>query len=106
MRRNGRLIFADDVRLEGPIDSLLARPAVGGEGRAIGTVLHIAPGAKALADAARIALQGARAECGASVFDAMMVARFVSSDAQDLRTDLIRFIEWLRGRPMPRTWQT
>ncbi len=106
IRRGGRLVFAEDVRLEGDIDAILARRATGDGARALATFLHIAPDAEACLDGARFALEGARCECGVSAFDGMLVARFLSADPRTLRADLVRFIERFRGTPMPRSWQT
>jgi urease accessory protein len=106
IRRGGRLVFAEDVRLDGALDRHLARRAVAGGARALATVLHVAPDAESRAEEARALLAGADSECGASAFDGMLVARFLSFDPQALRADLSRFIEGLRGTAMPRSWQT
>ena len=47
IRRGGRLVFAEDVRLEGAIAAALARPAVANGGRAVATCLLVAPDAEA-----------------------------------------------------------
>jgi urease accessory protein len=106
VRRGGRLVLAEEVRLEGPVDALLARPAIACGGRAIATVLHVAPGAEGRREEARAALDGAAAECGVSAWDGILLARFLSPDPQALRADLARFVTRLRGAPMPRSWQT
>jgi urease accessory protein len=105
IRRDGRLVFAEEVRLEGPIAAALARPAVANGGRAVATCLVVAPGAEDRLDEARAALEGARSECGVSAYDGMLVARFLSPEPRSLRADLIRYTETLRG-PLPRSWQT
>jgi urease accessory protein len=105
IRRAGRLVFAEDVRLESPRQTL-ARKAVGDGGRALATVLHLAGDAEARRDAARAALEDARCECGVGAWNGMLVARFLSPDPQALRADLARFLEFFRGTPMPRSWQT
>ena len=106
VRRDGRLVFAEDVRLDGAIRAALARRAVGSGARALATVLHLAPDAEARREEARAALDGVAGECGASAWNGMLVARFLSPDPQRLRADLVRFLERFRGRPMPRSWQT
>ena len=105
IRRDGRLVFAEDVRLEGPIAAALARPAVAKGGRAVATCLIVAPDAEARLEEARAALEGGRSECGVSAYDGMLVARFLSPEPKSLRADLIRYTETLRG-PLPRSWQT
>jgi urease accessory protein len=106
LRRGGRLVFAEDVRLEGFVEETLGRKAVGAGARALATVLYLGPDAEARRVEARAALEGARAECGASAWDGMLVARFLSPDPQVLRADLVRFLERFRGAPMPRSWQS
>ena len=106
IRRGGRLVFAEDVRLEGSCQQVLARRAVAGGARALATILYAAPDAEARRDEARTLLQDARSECGLSAWGGMIVARFLSPDPQALRADLARFLEGLCGRSLPRSWQT
>ena len=106
VRRDGRLIFAEDVRLEGGIGATLARKAVADGARAAATFLHVAPDADRRADETRSMLADAASEWGVSAFDGMLVARFLGSDPQALRMDLARFLERFRGEPVPRSWQT
>ncbi len=106
LRRDGRLVFAEDVRLEGAIGETLRRKAAGAGARALATDLYVAPDAEARREQARAALQDASSECGASAWSGMLIARFISQDAQALRSDLVRFVERFRGIKMPRSWQT
>ena len=52
LRRGGRLVFAETVRLDGDIGEKLARPAVANGGVAIGTAL-IVPGDEAVVERIR-----------------------------------------------------
>jgi urease accessory protein len=106
VRRGGALVFAEDVRLDGDIGRLLQRKALGDGACALATVLIVAPDAEARIDAARAALADASSQSGASAWNGMLIARFLSLSAQALRVDLVRFLESLSGRPMPRSWQT
>jgi urease accessory protein len=106
IRRGGRLVLAEDVRLDGPVAALLDRPALGGGARAVAAVLHVAPDAEGRLDEARAHLADARCECGASAWDGLLLARFLSFDPQALRADLVRFLTRFRGAPMPRSWQS
>jgi urease accessory protein len=106
IRRGERLVLAEDVRLEGSIDALLARRALAGGACALGTVLLLSPDAEGRRDEARAMLEDASSECGLSAWDGMILARFLSHDPQALRSDLVRFIARWRGAPMPRSWQT
>ena len=53
VRRGGRLVFAETVRLEGEIGDKLARPAIAGGGAAIGTLLIVPATRPWLRDCAR-----------------------------------------------------
>jgi urease accessory protein len=106
VRRNGRLVLAEDVHLGGRIAATLKRPATADGARALATFLHVAPDAEGRLEPARAALAGAASECGVTAFDGMLLARFLAADPQALRADLARFIEAFRGEPMPRSWQT
>lgn len=105
VRRGGRLVFAEDVRLDGAVERTLARAAAGSGARAIATVLHVAPDAPARRDGLRAALEGAACECGLSAWNGMLVARFLAEDPHALRTGLAKMLSRLRGRPVPRSWQ-
>ncbi|UDL93846.1 urease accessory protein UreD [Lichenihabitans sp. PAMC28606] len=103
IRRAGRLVFADEIRLDAPVAQLLS-PASGGGAHALATVLHVAPDAEDRLDQARALLEETRSEAGASAWNGMLLIRFVARDAQVLRSDLVRFVEAFRGSPMPRSW--
>ncbi len=104
IRRDGRLIFADEVRLAAAPARLLERKASGNGARALATILHIAPEAEARLDGMRALPVSGLVESGASAWDGMLLMRFVAQDAQALRHDLVAAIEWLRGAPVPRSW--
>lgn len=106
VRRDGRLVYADTLRLEGDIARRLAEPTVAAGGRAVATCLVVAPDAEARLDEAREMLEGARSECGASAWSGMLVARWLAKDIAMLRADAGRFMTAFRGRPLPRVWHT
>ena len=105
IKRAGKLLFADDVLLEGAMADRLDRPALGGGARAVATFLHIAPDAEARLDAAREALENAVCECGASAWNGMLLVRFVASDPSALRQSASQFLTRFRAVAVPRVWQ-
>jgi urease accessory protein len=105
VRRDGKLIFAEDVRLEGGIAATLARKAVADGARAAATFLHVAPDADRRDEEVRAMLADTASEWGVSAWDGMLVARFLAADPQALKVDLARFLERFRGVPVPRSWQ-
>src|SRR5438445_6040920 len=103
LRRGGRLVFADTVRLEGDIGSKLARPAVAKGGVAIGTAL-IVPGDEALVERIREAAESFGGEVGISAWNGFAMARFCAQDAARLRADMMAVLGRASGVPLPRLW--
>ncbi len=104
IRRGGRLVFADALRLDGDPTATMAGGATARGGTAFATLVLLAADAEARLAGARAALDGSASEAGASAWNGMLVARFAAPDGQALRTDLIRLIESLRGTGIPRVW--
>ena len=105
VRRAGKLILHEAIRMNGPVADLLARPAIGGGGRAVATLIYVAPDATARLDGLRAAWDAAGAECGASAWNGMLVGRVVAADGARLRQTVIAGLAALRdGRALPRVW--
>jgi len=104
IRRDNRLVFAENLRLDGDIGSLLARPALGGGARAATTLLYLAEDAGARLDEARELLSDAACEAGAGVIDGLLVVRLLGADPQALRLALHGFLRGFRGESLPRVW--
>ena len=103
LRRAGRLVWHDSVRLQGDGQALLDGAAAAGGGRAMATLLHAAPDAAAALDPLRAALEPF--EAGASAFDGLLVARIVAVDGACARAAIVAALAALRGaRPLPRVW--
>ncbi len=103
MRRGGKLVFAETVRLDGEIGALLARPAVAKAGVAIGTAL-IVPGDAALVERLREAAGTFGAELGISAWNGFAMARFCAQNAAKLRADMMTVLGRAAGRALPRLW--
>jgi urease accessory protein len=103
LRRGGRLVFAETVRLDGDIGEKLARPAVANGGVAIGTAL-IVPGDEALVTRIREASDSLSGEAGISCWNGFAMARFCAQDAAKLRADMIAVLGSIRGSALPRLW--
>jgi urease accessory protein len=104
VRRDGRLVFADETRLE-RAGAALERRAVGAGARALATIVAAAPKIEARLPDLRAACEAESGgvEAGASAFDGLIVARFVSPSPSRLRAALIAAIVVLGGRK-PRLW--
>lgn len=103
VRREGRLVFADDVRMEGEVARICAAAPVLAGGCAFASLLLVADDAQARLDAVRSALGETG---GASAFDGKLFARIVAPDGRALRKALIPALEALRGASLPRVWRT
>ncbi len=103
VRREGRLLLHDAIRLDGPVQSLLDRRATGGAARGVATLIHAAPDAETKLDPLRQALAGH--DAGASAWNGMLVARIVAPDGACLHAAVVAGLAVLRaGRPLPRVW--
>lgn len=103
MRIDGRLVFAETVRLDGDIAARLARHAVAGGGVAIGTAL-IVPGGEAIVERIREASESFGAEVGISAWNGFAMARFCAQDAARLRADMMKVLERVSPSGLPRLW--
>jgi urease accessory protein len=99
VRRDGRLVFADAVTLDGTIQKILDRPAVSRGAIAAGTIVRLAPDAEAKIDAVRAALAIGGVEAGASAFDGMMVVRILAHDSIGLRAAVLATLSALGASP-------
>lgn len=106
IRRDGRLVLADALSLDGDVAGTLAGRAVAGGGAALGTVLYVAPDAEDRVDGAREALASSAGEAGVSAWNGCLVARFVSPDGRALRRDIVTLLGHMRQRTLPRVWTT
>lgn len=108
LRRDGRLAWADALRVED--GAQLDRAAGFGGGRAYASVLYAGPDAADHLDFARGLQEGCR-RAGVTVVSGLLLARFLDTDAQAARQALVRFVTSLRRRiaglpaALPRLWQ-
>ena len=104
VRRDGRLVFADETRLE-HAGATLERKAIGAGARALSTIVASAPDVEARLPDLRAALEvtGSGVESGASAFDGLIVARLLAASFDQLRMGLVASIVALGGRK-PRLW--
>ncbi len=103
LRRGGRLVHAEAVRLEGAVAAKLAQRAVAGGGIAVATVLA-APAEEATAANVRALAGRVRGEVGVSAWNGFAVVRLCAADGAALRHDLAAVLAALRGAPLPRLW--
>jgi urease accessory protein len=101
VRRDGRLVLAEDFRLDGAVAATLARPAVLAGAGACATLALFAPDAERHLDPVRAVVEPLGA---ASAWDDKLVARIVAPDGLALRRTLLPLLAIVLGRPLPRVW--
>ncbi|WP_417677732.1 urease accessory protein UreD [Roseibium sp.] len=104
IQREGRLVFADDVRLEGDASDILKGPATAGGGLAFATLVDCAVDADTRLGLARDALGQLKIRAAASAWNGVLVVRFVGADGRSLRDGLMTFLETYRSAGLPRVW--
>jgi urease accessory protein len=103
VRRAGRLVHAEAVRLDGAIGAKLAERAIAKGGIAVATVLLV-PGDEGAVAAIRALGDIFRGEVGASTWNGVAMARLWAADGAALRHDLVKVLTAVRGAQLPRLW--
>jgi urease accessory protein len=110
IRRDGRLLLAEDIRIDGDAAALMQRPALGSGARAVGTMVHVAPDAEVRLAAVRAALEGAHVHAhadtisGTSAWNGMLIVRIAAPDLRFVRALAAAAICAVTDGPMPRAW--
>ncbi|HZP76221.1 MAG TPA: urease accessory protein UreD [Pseudolabrys sp.] len=102
LRRDGRLIFAETLRLNGGIAEQLTEAAIGGGAAAIATVV-ISPADDAQVEALRALTENFLGEVGISAWNGLALVRLCAKDGAALRHDLIMILAALKIA-LPRLW--
>ena len=103
VRRGGKLVFAETVRLEGDVGRKLRQRAIANGGVAIGTAL-IVPGDEALVERVREIASSFGGEAAISAWNGFAMARFCAQDAARLRADMMAVLGRASPAPLPRLW--
>jgi urease accessory protein len=102
VRRGGKLVYAESVRLDGAIAKRLAEPAVAKGGIAVATVL-VGPGDDSVVEKVRALESEFSGEVGASSWNGIAAVRLCAADGAALRHDLVHVMTAVRGT-LPRIW--
>jgi urease accessory protein len=102
VRRKEKLVFAENVRLDGAVMQKMTQPAVANGGIAIATVL-IAPADETKIEAVRALSDRFNGEAAISAWNGIAVARLCARDGAALRHNLIAILAAL-GVNVPRLW--
>jgi urease accessory protein len=110
IRRDGRLIWADGIHLEGDIAQARAAPFGFGTGVASATLIYVASDANYYIDEVRSMLHGHGGIGTATTFDGLLVARLVADDTASLRSAVMAVAGCIRHRAaalparLPQVW--
>lgn len=103
IRHGGRLIYADEVRLDGAIEMALQRPAIGQGAKSVGTIFYIAPGAADQIDEVRALLTNVECRAAASTWNGLLSVRTLG-ESGSVRKCVATVLAGLSRRPLPRVW--
>lgn len=101
LRRDGRLVYADDLVLSGAVDRIGARAAALDGARAMASILVQGPDGPAHLARLRATLPDS---AGASLVEGLLVVRILAEDGFALRAMLPPLLQALAKRPLPRLW--
>ncbi|MGY9045654.1 hypothetical protein P775_00225 [Puniceibacterium antarcticum] len=102
LRIDGRLAFADRLRLTGDADATLARRFVAAGGGAIASVIFAAPDARRHLDTLRALLPDGAGVSALS--DDLLFLRLTAPDGFDLRHAILPILRHLSDGDLPRPW--
>jgi urease accessory protein len=85
IHRDGRLVWADAMQMQGDVARLRARPFGFGTTRACATLVYVGDDAAALLSPLRERLQACAAQVAATSFDGLLIVRVLAADAADMR---------------------
>jgi urease accessory protein len=105
VRRGGRLIYADNVRIDGDVAAILGRPATLAGWQAFATVLLGGPSRMPIDTLRALLPHEEGLEAGASALPHVTLVRLIAAHGDILRPALAALLVALRGSPLPRTWQ-
>lgn len=112
IRYGGRLVYADALRLDAPLDAMLARPAITGGHQAMATVLYAGRDADEHLPHWREAVSGLHGLAGCSCIGPVLAARILGVNGDAMRRDLTALLERILqnlnpgpGSRLPRVWQ-
>lgn len=105
VRRDGRPVWAESLRLDAAALARQQSPALLGGARALAVVAMVMRGAEDALAPLRALLTEPGCTAEASGWNGRLLARIVARDGWPLKRQLARVLALLSGRPLPRVWQ-
>jgi urease accessory protein len=104
IRRDGQLVFAEALRLEGAWSRTLNARAVAGGATLSAFALAVAPDVEGRIEAVRAAIEAGRSVGGASTWNGLMTIRLLGRRLDHLADDLRAVTAALDLTPLPTAW--
>ena len=104
IRRDGRLVYADAIALEGEIRARYASLWALGAFRAYATLVCVSAGVEARLTEMRDVLTDLPGRAAASAWNGLLSVRFLADDGYALLACLAPVLKTLRRAPLPRLW--
>jgi len=105
IRRDGRLLFAEEVRLEGHLGEMMGRPAIANNGIATALLIHTGPNAEDMRESVRKSLFDCPGVHGVGAWRGMLVMRALANGLSEVQCVLHRAVQALTRAAIPRLWQ-
>lgn len=106
IRRDGRLVFAENVRLSEATFRSMSASAISGGAHIVTTNVYVAPDAEDRLAPVRRVLAESDFECAASAWNGLLVVRGLARSGEDVREMLAALLPAIGGPPLPRVWRT
>lgn len=106
IRRDNRLVFAENIKLHNETFELMSEAAINGGAHVVTTLAYVAPDAEDLLHAARIVLADAPFHGAASAWDGKLIVRGLANRSEDVRNIMQKLVPALGGGSLPRVWWT
>lgn len=105
IRRMGRPVWAEALKLDPQILARGADPALLGNARALAIIALVGDGAQDHVTRIRAELTEPGCTSAASGWDGRLLVRIMAADGWPLRRQIARVLTALRDAPLPRVWQ-
>ena len=108
IRRDGKLVVAEDLRMDGDAAAHFRRKSTGAGAHAFATLVYLGEKAEAVCARMRDNLDAQESVCesGVTAFDDIVIVRFAAQDGQSLRASVVKCLGAIDGLALPRGWYT
>lgn len=106
IKRGGKLVFAENLKLDGDISDFFGKKAIADGARVISTTLLVAPDAEDRLEAVRQSLAAENVHAAASAWNGMLVVRALGETSGPVRRMLVNLLPILSGNSVPRVWSS